>query len=268
LNTKQWIAYSSSLLAFVLPSAGYAFGLADHARIMLQAAQEFSACFPGHLHPDDPSILVENDLDEDLNIARKDLLYSHFYNPYKTLKMLRFDSSIRVADVQTELEDRPNAIDLLAHAIHHLQDASAPPHVVPVMHGPWDGFEAYAFNGDISSGWSCQEIANETRAEDLLAILKETAIQTLANVNAIHLTLHTGASTLVLTGNLFWQSSSDDRFGQYGALGNHFGQPLLVSDGMSFYVPAGFYDDFKQTQLRLAVRSSIQALYWYFLSSQ
>lgn len=252
------------LLLALLPFHAHAFHLDDHKRIMIQAMNEMQACLPGKLTAASQRIIWQSDLQEDINILLKDTFYSHFYNPNKKLAMLRFDSSVRVKDEQSGLMKMVNTVDDLNQqsnssglgaAAHHIQDMAVPAHVVPVMHGLGDGFETYPFEGDISSGWSCAEIAKFSGSQDLLAILKETALLTLAKVQG---TQYNG-----LSGEGFWKGSSDNQFGDYGVAGNNFGQAKILINGRTLTIDPQFYSSFKQAQMRLAVQQSIKALYWY-----
>ena len=274
------------LLPFLLLSVftslqAHAFSLSDHKRIMLQALTEFDVCYPGQFTPKNEDDLWRSDLAEDLNILRKDLVYSHFYNPYKKLQMWRADSSVRVKDIVQELRrsvqastwnQKANVISL-GHALHQIQDMAAPPHVVPVMHGLNDGFEKYDFAGDISSGLSCADIAQ--MSDTLVQVHQNAATQTLINLQGVQVPGSSGPVSSALTlvniiSNFFWNPSPADspKFGKYGVLGNHYGQTSFVQDKIQYSVPAQFYSDFKQQQLKQAVQSTLQGLAWYLTLSK
>lgn len=276
MKLTYWVLPLISILMGFFSSA-QAFELDDHKHLMLQAVKEINTCFPGTFRTVDQDILWASDMAEDINLVRKDLEYSHFYNPYKIIKMFRYESPVRVgrleADMQTKVtsgnwRDLGN-LSSLGYAVHHLQDMAAPPHVIPVMHGPSDGFERYQYNGDISSGLSCQEIATST--QDLNSLLVETSRQTMSNVNGIHVTggmLNTLALTeenmeITLTGESFWQESAEPAFGRYGYVGNNYGRTEFVENGITYRVPDSFYSQFKQAQMKLAVKASVKGLYWY-----
>lgn len=87
---------------------------------------------------------------EDLNFLRKWGLYHHYHSPeFEVADSRRRPSHERVEGLREEIaramrsgqEDR--AWDRLGHAVHHVQDMASPPHVVPVEHGFFDGFESY-----------------------------------------------------------------------------------------------------------------------------
>lgn len=255
---------AASFFALFQAPHAQAFHLEDHERIMKQAMSEFQVCFPNKLSADTQKAIWQSDLNEDLNIFLKDTLYSHFYNPTKKLEMRRYDSSVRVKDKQSELitiiktnadlNESSNAARLGA-AAHHIQDMAVPAHVVPVGHGFGDGFEVYQFKGEISTGWSCSDIGRFSAGEDLRSIHKQTAMLTLTKV------MNTQNSGL--TGQDFWQPSSNSSFGHYGSVGNHFGQSKIVVNGRTLQIDPTFYDQLKQSQMKLAVQESLKALYWY-----
>ena len=251
-----------------------AFGLSDHRRITEQAVQEFSQCFPAAGQVLGIKWLVFGDLEEDLNVVRKDLTYSHYYHPGKDLHMFRYDSSVRVSELATFLEQRKQAggsVGLsemieIGHAIHHLQDMASPPHVVPVAHGLTDGFESYDFNGDISSGMTCEQMMR-LASLDLKSLLDRTANETLRNVKTrqteIQITGPAGnVERRVVSGEAFWLESSENAFGQYGVVGNHFGEAQFTNLEWSYWVPEQYYQSVKQQQLKLGVRSTVGALMW------
>src|SRR4051812_19619266 len=121
-----------ALLSSVFSSA-WAFSLGDHDRVTRQAAAELVKCFPGELSPGDVNRLVWSDKLEDLNVLEKWWKYSHYFNPYHPLNMRRFDSSVRVRELERGLSAHWD-LGNLGHLIHHIQDMASPPHVVPVKH--------------------------------------------------------------------------------------------------------------------------------------
>jgi hypothetical protein len=264
------------LLLSLSASPAYAYHLDDHQRITLQAVQELNACFPGLISHANETALWMSDLEEDVDIIRKEFLYSHYFNPYKHLDMRRYDSSVRVERLQSDLEqdeaegDR-SGLDVfthLGHLVHHLQDMSVPAHVVPVMHGLEDGFEKYDLKGDISSGLSCADLITHP-VSDLSTLLVDTAKQTLSSVSSLSVQIMTAAGTasqeVTVRGDDFWQAASDDSFGKYGTLGNHFGETSFVENGTTYAVPIDFYADYKQQQMKSGARATLEALYWFLV---
>ena len=259
----------------------HAFGLSDHKRIMLQAVAEFNACLSGSIDSLSSGVLWMSDLDEDLNVIRKDLFYSHYYNPEKPLKMFRYDSSVRVKVLAKEIEvddglyGRYNDFSLtdLGHLIHHVQDMAAPPHVVPVSHGLTDGFEQNTeVSGEISSGLSCYEIKKlSARYTD---IHQWTAQATLNKVRSSSFwiqvqPLNSGGQIIkaLLSVISFWAPSSDSSFGEYGILGNVYGQNQFTVADKTYKVAPDFYQEFKRQQLKLAVQGSLRSLALYYLKN-
>lgn len=266
------------LISFCLwiPARGLAFGLGDHRNVTLQAVTEFNRCFKTKIDPFQSFVLWQSDLNEDLNLIRKETLYSHFYNPNKTLNMRRYDSSVSVLSYQENLEhmakkswENLDNLSTLGHAIHHIQDMTVPSHVVPVMHGFDDGLEVFKFEGDISSGLPCEGLVEMMRGQDLMALLKSTALTTLANLDQTKVPVHVdeldGAlqTDVTSTAEAFWKPSDNHDFGQYGYLGNNFGKTEFSIGSVHYRVSETFYKEFKQRQLRLAVQQTLKALLWW-----
>lgn len=260
-------------------SQAKAFSLGDHKRMTLQAVKEFNRCYPGTIGYLASLQFWTSNLDEDLNIFRKDLMFSHFYNPDKKLNMWRYDSSDRIKGLMLTMKldgamYGDNSRDIFAdlgHLTHHLQDMASPPHVVPLMHGLNDGFENHAdFEGDISSGFSCDEIKAEGANTDYLKVLDETGRETLKRVSETQVPVQIKAGNKIYSPKAsvaaFWQEGEGNSFGRYGVFGNHFGDTQFVQDGVHYEIPKAFYEDYRQAQLKLGVQSTLRALSIYFLN--
>jgi hypothetical protein len=263
----------ASLALSLISFSAAAYHLKDHAKIATQAYREFAGCFPtagARLHV---KALVQADLEEDLDIIDKLFMYSHFFNPNKELHMWRKGSAERVASLEpTLLQCRaPDAswnedkILALGRLIHHFQDMTVPAHVVPVHHSAWDGFERYELRGEISSGWSCAEIAAAGQ-DELGEVLKQTALETLAAVRNLRIQ---GVSVRnrapqVYEGADFWSEANGDGFGHYGKLGNFFGTSSFVTRDGSVEIADAEFQQFKAQQMQAAVRATLRALMWAF----
>ncbi len=258
------------------PMSALAYHLDDHKRIALESVAEINRCYPGLIDHAQSYILWASDLDEDTNLFRKDFLYSHFFNPFKHLNMWRYDSSVRISRLESALRKDGAAGNFdgflvyahLGHAIHHLQDMTVPAHVVPVEHWLHDGFEVYAFNGDISSGLTCDELKKAHVEPDLNSLLVSVAKKTLSQVAALNVKILRNGEPEILSGTAFWQQSTNNDFGQYGVLGNHFGQDTFTVGGVTYTVPhaQAIYSQFKQQQMKAAVRASVLALDWFLIT--
>jgi hypothetical protein len=264
------------ILLILLPLAGHAYDLRDHKKILLQALQEYNACAAYKIGDWQQAAVLKGDIDEDLNLIRKDLLYSHYYNPHTTLNMFRQDSRYRVMKLQGDLtessrlanRDELSIYIALGSIVHHLQDMTVPAHVVPVTHTSWtDGFEDYAAPADLSLGLDCAQIealANGPLPGDLI---HEVALQTFSNMTTdtaeVNVHLELGDLLLRASGDDFWQASPYQQFGHYGRLGNHFGETRFTENGVAYVVPEAFYAEFKQRQMRLAVTATVKAFYWF-----
>lgn len=267
------ILCSSALLWSPLAQA---YHLDDHKRIALESVAEINHCYPGLIDHAHSYILWASDLDEDTNLFRKDFLYSHFFNPFKHLNMWRYDSSVRISRLESALRKDGAAGNFdgflvyahLGHAIHHLQDMTVPAHVVPVEHWLHDGFEVYSFNGNISSGLSCDDLKNARVEPDLNSLLVSVAKKTLSQVAALNVKILRNGEPEIVSGTSFWQPSTNNDFGHYGVLGNHFGQSSFSANGARYVVPRAqaVYSNFKQQQMKAAVRASVLALDWYLVT--
>lgn len=87
---------------------------------------------------------------EDLNFLRKWGIYHHYHSPeFEVADARRRPSHERVEGLRVEISaairrgDEYRTWDRMGHAVHHIQDMASPPHVVPVEHGFFDGFESY-----------------------------------------------------------------------------------------------------------------------------
>ncbi len=269
-------------IAFVILLSTQSFGLSlgDHKIVMTTAIADFNTCFPDKINSFSTQALWMADLEEDTNLLRKDLLYSHFYNPEKKLNdLIRYDSSVRVLRLSEKIQNNsqlfgkfnPVILVDLGHLVHHIQDMAAPPHVVPVNHFFTDGFEKYAASTeDIRSGLSCDEIRNFSLTENYQEIHRSTALVTLALVRKtpVPVTIHKSVQENVksqLSSINFWLPALTDNFGKYGYFGNRFGDPDITINQTNYSIPTEYYQNFKQSQLRLAVQSTLKALSFFYL---
>lgn len=250
--------------------SAHAYHIEEHRLITDQAFQELAHCFSRAEALLNVAWMEDGNIEEDTDLFSKWLFYSHYYNPNKQLDMRRYDSAERVSGLSSDLRNpSTNGVDIkemtdLGHMIHHFQDASVPSHVVPVDHSLWDGFETYKVK-DYSSGLTCDQIA--AFANDVpLVILKETALETLSNIRNFtfdFVSLAGGAKNRVTaSGPAFWQESSDNEFGQYGYLGNHFGITSFNESSVDYQIADESYQTFKKVQLQLAVKATIRGLMW------
>lgn len=267
------------LIASLGNSAG-AYSLSDHNLITHQAIAEFNQCFPGTFGYLSELSIIEANIEEDLNFVRKAGFYSHYYSPSKKLKMRRFDSSISVMETEEALKilfklgvmgglfGDPQAY--LGRVIHHLQDSASPPHVVPVDHGLFDGFESYTVNPDIAlaavpaSKNPCAFYVGGNEKLKFIHILKRTATETLHDLESfVPGATRDGGDLGLSWREAFWTPSTDRSFGQYGLMGNNFGQNLMEMGLGVYHVPKETYDLFKAQRLRAAIDATKLALYHY-----
>lgn len=214
-------------------------------------------------------VLVHSDVDEDINLIRKWVSYSHYYNPRKQVKMWRNTSDVRVLNLQNDIENGTrndgylqNSYERLGHLIHHFQDSTVPAHVVPIKHWLRDQYESYyryheTRTEPLDCGFAFQE-----NLETPMEILKNTAEATLKNMEEKWNVFFEGKPASI-SWNLFWQPSPGEGFGSYGPFGNSFGNQKVTLNGVSFDVPESAYKGFHEIQTELAVKASVQALLWF-----
>jgi hypothetical protein len=256
------IPFAIAILLALATQSTAAFQLGDHKRITAQAVEEVVRCSPGANDVFSYGWILYGNLEEDLNVVKKGLFYSHYYHPHKTLDMLRYDSHARISSLQT---NGVMGMIELGQTIHHLQDAAVPLHVLPIDHGLTDGFESYAVNAEITSGLSCEQIGGMgLSAPD--AALKETALETLAALETesfeMEATKGAQVTRLRVTGRDFWREAEGGAFGDYGRLGNVFGETHFRVNRVDFRVEPAAYATYKQNRMKHAVRATIRALMW------
>lgn len=262
---------------YLFSNKAQAFHINDHGLITSVAVAEYNACDPAYaFSPADTTKLKAANLDEDLNILRKWVTYSHYYNPTKHLDMSRKDSSVRVSELEIELLphlmvgpppfqlSRADILRLMGHAIHHLQDMAVPAHVVPISHRFSENFELMTAK---TSDWDahtsmtdCGALLNAPSL-DLLDLLKEYANLTLLR---LQYSFEYERDHAHETGNwgLFWKPSDGLSFGNYGAAGDHFGLATFTHGDHKFRLNPLLYEQFHHEQLRRAIEATKRALYW------
>lgn len=260
-------AVAASIALFVGLSAGphraMAFGLTDHEAITRQAVAEFLVCAPGGFRPTETELLVDADADEDTNLLRKWLSYSHYFHPEKKLEMWRATSMERVTALQEEISSGRELLSRLGHLIHHLQDAASPPHVVPVNHWLTDGFETFeqgSLPEPAPADLDCQELAR-AGLESPRRMLTETARSTLAAARS-RLPAWKDNVRSEIPWSWFWAEGPEASFGEYGTLGNRFGVESIELGRSRFAIARETYRELKLRQLRLAIQVTKKALAW------
>lgn len=259
---------------FGLCPYAHAFHLEDHRAITEQAIAEFRQCVPesnAWLSTEAEDALIGANLEEDINLIRKWLHYSHYYNPNKTLDMLRADSSVTVRDAENELlrTDRTDTLStarLLGRIVHHIQDMWVPAHVVPVRHGANDGFEVFSApiaaedRESILCDW-----AHFAVPESVVTLHRNAALSSIQALDQPLTLVKNGAETSFNWADAFWKPSptDDESFGAYGALGNHFGETDFSIGDDEYEISQDRFADFKSQRLRSAVDSSRLVLLWW-----
>ena len=222
----------SIVVSLFIVSTSFAYNLPDHKRVTAQALQEFNSCFQNIISPQFQKEIQNGNRNEDLNFFRKFLSSSHYYHPEKELDMFRNSSFTRIIDLHREMRDlyknerrlTPHMMNLMGHAIHHIQDMTSPLHVVPVTHGLNDGFESYEISDEDFEKYNqkhaedCSFFTHIT-LEDMRFTLHQTALKTLNGARGT-LEAFVNQAPLQIFWNNFWSESSNNSFGKYGFLGS------------------------------------------------
>lgn len=258
---------AAALLSFLicLPFFSFSYQLDDHSRITHQAIKEFNYCFDEKIDFYHELVIEQANRNEDLDLINKWIWYSHYFNPEKELPSYRYESDVRVSFLEDEVKDMIQTkvadywiYDRFGHLIHHLQDVTSPPHVVPVAHSLNDGFESYSistsefYKATTPYFNKCSFFTNLSKMTPL-ELLDRTARKTLILVHE---------PVLNVTWEAFWKESNDDSFGSYGFLGNNFGVPLIEINKTQYRFTEQIYKDFKISQFRRAIDVTKEALFW------
>lgn len=153
------------IFAFMFASSSFAFSVEDHRLMTEIAFKELQACgaVPKNFEWQADGglaasyVLIDANLDEDnyfKNGIKKLFKYSHFYNPFRSLKkewqgrshagkaVAEYSEKfIKVSEGRSVLNLPRTSLVELGKIIHQVQDASSPPHVLWINHGMSDGFE-------------------------------------------------------------------------------------------------------------------------------
>ncbi|NDD92896.1 hypothetical protein EBZ37_12505 [bacterium] len=175
-----WRLLSRVFLFFLFIPNTYGYSLNDHAQLTRAAAESLSQCFPGRFTSRAVESMVRANQWEDQNLLRKWVRYSHFYNPEREFSSLRLTSRDRILDLETKIKARgpgPVSKKLIGETLHHIQDMSAPPHVIPVNHLWTDGFESLQVTVEKRFDFtSCSELIDQATQISLPEIHVQLAV--------------------------------------------------------------------------------------------
>ena len=253
-----------------VPPLSFSYQLDDHSRITHQAIKEFNYCFDEKIDLYHELTIEQGNRSEDLDLLNKWIFYSHYYHPEKELQSHRYESDVRVSFLEDEVKAgvyKPHNYwthNRLGHMVHHLQDVTSPPHVVPVSHALNDGFESYPIS-DREFYKATNPFFNKCSFFDGLVPL--TPLE-LLDLTARHTLNIVKTPITELTWEAFWKESDDDSFGSYGFLGNNFGEPLINVDGVQYTFLNQTYKDFNLSQFRSALDVTKRVLFWLHVQEE
>ncbi|MDE3269064.1 MAG: hypothetical protein OYH77_02135 [Pseudomonadota bacterium] len=247
-----------TLICSLLPVSAYAYHLSDHRVITNKAVMVYNSCYPQDMFSAlAAKRMVDGNLSEDFHLANKWLKNSHYYNPTKWIRTLwRRDASYRMR----ELLAKPKTTTMLGKILHFVQDMTSPTHVIPIVHGMFDGFESYEIN--IHSLYAA-EVPCPLTVHSPQMIMKRHALLTLRRIKAVAITERNG-KPWVFSWQLFWSPGLGSSFGNYGFFGNRFGdsKPFTIL-GSTYVFKDETFHLFKLQQMLQAVSSSLAAMHWY-----
>jgi len=246
-------------------SWAWAYSLNDHRQITERALDVVERCTGEPITLDIRSMIVKANVNEDTNLIRKWFVYSHFYHPSErdqAPSSRRANSRARVSVLQTELDSTSPppggglrySLMLLGYLIHHLQDMTVPPHVVPVNHFWTDGFEKLPIRLELSlPEVDCDSLLTDSIRLDPLELHHQTAIETLNEVNHGELTASIPHDSPIPL-SWFWAEVPGAKFGKYGALGNSFGLSSVSSPNGNAIIDRSEYLRYKSHRMASALR--------------
>ena len=172
----------------------------------------------------------------------------------------------------------------IGRVLHHVQDMSSPPHVVPVYHGPLlkDSFEEYSCR-HIGAELQSLRISRDEFASllsentvDILMIYRnaaDRALRYLYNEPASRFIVRDGNEDLVMGWEMFWRRYGDgpegcwrpphkaiSGFGCYGPLGGQFGDSTVKLSGRLCLIDPAVYKKLHRWVLREQVLDSLRTL--------
>jgi hypothetical protein len=262
------LAFSFLTISFTQLQAS---SIKDHATMSYEAAAQFERCVGRKLSAFAKENFVQSNVNEDLNLVRKWLGYSHFYNPQKDVSTWRGTSMNRMVDSQNylvswkqSLSENSNVVGVqlalseLGHLVHHVQDSTVPSHVVPVKHWLHDAFEEYSAKYQVIT-LNCAEVPNSILPTDQL---RQSALQTLSALKD-NIQTNFRNTTRSLNWDYFWYDTGS-KFGSYGYFGNKFGQTNITTPSGNFEISPDSYRDFWLARRTQSIHRSAQLLYWFF----
>ena len=260
------IGVSVAIFSIGYSQSTSAYSLSEHRKMTEQAIEETLYCFPGFAPFKERRRMARASVTEDTNLLRKWLKFSHYYHPKKELPLFRRTSMDRVQEIQKRFGESISSQTFsdIGHAAHHMQDLTAPPHVVPVRHALSDSFEGFElkaiewppFNQD------CAFFDDGIRSPDEL--LHKIAIETLSLLDH-PIEVQVNRKPQTLTWEAFWQERDGKKFGRYGELGDRFGKSQIRIRSDHYEIPRRTYSQFKAWRVQRAIDATKELIAWVLL---
>lgn len=261
-------------LIFLLASPCHAFKPAEqHEPISKQALSYYQKC-TGQTIPEEYSgEFIDGVVSED-DVTMERLLNWHFYNNRNrigTYYLLFYGANdkifqkllLRLESLLDSDAPRPEAIYKIAGRLaHHIQDMSAPAHVIPVYHVGDDKFDHYMpiTSSDENISEYCRALNEPVKTPR--AIFEQAAQNTLKDVQA-PVAFESGKTFENETWMKFWGGPDDkdlEGFKTYGVYGNVFGvMPPCKSTACRLYGKET-YDRFFNACHKKAIMDTMQLI--------
>ena len=257
-----------------VPEMGFSYHLDDHEVLTEMSFKLLKTCQHYSLPRMIQKEIMKANFNEDLNLLQKWLLYSHYYSSEKQINLWRYSADVRIKDLEAGILKEFSythpfwtiIYDNLGAAVHLVQDMSSPAHVIPISHDMSDEFESYVVNREklwasLNASEACNllQISGEMGLTD---ILREVALETKKAIQS-PLSLLKNGMKMNSSWRLFWSPSPDGGFGEYGLFGNRFGDQSLFLELDKYMISPETYEDFKKTQMQLALRGTEQVYHWF-----
>jgi len=249
-----------------------AFEPQTHAMFCRDAARIYQACTGHVVSTEWIARLTEGSVHED-DLSLERVLNWHFYNndgkigKYWKYFFYCHGSNERIFKRRLETLDRliaekkslPEIYTMAGRIVHHIQDMSSPPHVMPIYHVGSDRFDKYKSASGTLDAEICSEM--QAGAHHPLDLLENAAQNTLKAVNRS--VVFDGQKTFENeTWLKFWGGPEDENlvgFRTYGLYGNVFGESPCNS-GICLLYNKRVYDDFFGECSRRAITDTVRFL--------
>jgi hypothetical protein len=277
--------------------------LCDHARITKKAIsmylQHAGATSNAHLFDDYKLAIVSGCAIEDVFPPYERLKKWHFFPENVELKSLGRRKALGITFENVDPTSRRLCLEradqlareclngpsiklfwLVGCVLHHVQDMSTPPHVVPVYHEPFsrDSYESYSVKSTpkrletvhVSSSEFSQLKAQLTRSFNLYDEAARATLDYIYDYTSRSFSVSINGEVREVGCDEFWKRCSQHSlgphvkggagFGCYGSLGQHFGKTRFKRERDEYEVEAAVFERVHGDLVHKAVEDSLKVL--------